>query len=533
VERAAPRYPRRVPEASAAPAFDDVVERLTAPSPLDRLAAWFGPGDEHRQTRFLILRLLGVIYAFVFLAHARESLPLFGSHGLEPAKDFLAWRASRGDDFWARPTIFWFDCSDALLRDAAWLGVALGVCVALGWANVPALAVLWILQESFVHVGQDWVSFGWEIQLCETGFLAIFLAPPLDPRPRAARPPPVAVLVLFRWLAFRIMLGAGLIKWRGDPCWKALTCLDWHFETQPLPNPLSPWFHRLPHAVHAAGVVFNFVAELAAPWLAFGPRAARRVAGAIMIAFQLTLIASGNLSFLNWLTIVPMLACLDDGVWRRLTPRRVRAWWDAAPRAPAPARGHTIAAGVLAAFVVILSIDPVANLCSKHQRMNFSYEPFALVNTYGAFGSVGDRRFELIFEGTNDPAPSDASDWRAYEFPCKPGDPNRRPCVLGPYHHRLDWQIWFAAMGDLEDEPWTANLVWKLLHNDPGARSLLANDPFPAAPPRFVRVELYRYRFAPAGARAWWVREKIGDWLPPVSADDPRLQAFLRRYGWL
>src|SRR5262245_25266595 len=182
-------------------------------------------------------------------------------------------------------------------------GLALSLLVLLGWANAILMALLWALYLSFVHIGQDWYGYGWEIQLLETGFLAVFLCPLVDGRPFPKRPPPAGVIWLYRWLIFRIMLGAGLIKLRGDPCWRDLTCLYFHYETQPIPNPLSRTFHFLPRVVLRGGALFNHVSELAAPWFAFVPwRAARHAAGAILLLFQASLILSGNLSFLNWLT---------------------------------------------------------------------------------------------------------------------------------------------------------------------------------------------------------------------------------------
>jgi hypothetical protein len=235
-----------------------------------------------------------------------------------------------------------------------------------------------------------------------------------------------------RWLAFRIMLGAGLIKLRGDPCWTALTCLDAHFETQPIPNLLSPWFHHLPHAVHAAGVVFNHVVEVGLPWFAFGPRRLRLVAGLGMLAFQGVLILSGNLAFLNWLTVVPVLALLDDDFLARCVPRRWRDRLRAISAAPRPPRrGHRIFVACIAALVAIKSVPVVENLASHHQAMNRNYDRLALVNTYGAFGSVEMERFELVIEGTRDPDPATAR-WSAYELPCKPGALDRRARPVPP-----------------------------------------------------------------------------------------------------
>jgi hypothetical protein len=489
-------------------------------------------------TRFVILRLLGVVYVVAFLVAARQALPLFGHDGLLPADRYLGRLAehfgSRGAAALEMPSLFWLGISDGALLAAAWLGVALAALVAAGFANALLLLGLWALYMSFVHVGQDWYGYGWEIQLLETGFLAVFLCPLLDARPFPRRPPPTAVIWLFRWLIVRIMLGAGLIKLRGDPCWRDLTCLYYHYETQPLPNPLSRWFHLRPHWFQKAGVVFNHVAELVAPWFVAWPRVARLAAGGVMLAFQVTLILSGNLSFLNWLTIVPILACFDDGLLRHVLPAHLVERAARAAAEAEPSRAYQAAVWGLVAVVALLSVGPVRNLLSPGQRMNTSFDRLALVNTYGAFGSVGRLRPEIVFEGTRDASPSDAGEWRAYEFPCKPGEVARRPCVVAPYQYRLDWQIWFAAMSTPENYPWTLHLVWKLLHNDPGALGLLANDPFREAPPRWIRARLYRYEFTPRDdpSGAWWTRTLVRDWLPPLSADDPRLRRFLAAHGW-
>jgi hypothetical protein len=489
-------------------------------------------------TRFVILRLLGLVYLVAFWSLANQVLPLIGAHGLLPAASFLTRLethfGSRLDAFLRVPSLFWLGAGDAALTIGAWIGVALSVLVVLGFADAIVMAALWALYLSFVHIGQDWYGYGWEIQLAETGFLAIFLCPLLDPRPFPRRPPPAPVLWLFRWLIFRIMVGAGLIKLRGDPCWRDLTCLYYHYETQPLPNPLSWRLHFLPRWVHVLGALFNHASELVAPWFVFGPRAARHVAGAVLLAFQVSLILSGNLSFLNWLTIVPVLACFDDTLLARVLPRRLVARAARAATEARPSRAQTVAAGALVALVALLSIGPVTNLLSRHQAMNTSFDSLDLVNTYGAFGSVGRERPEIVFEGTDDAVIGEGTRWREYEFPCKPGDVMRRPCVVAPYQYRLDWQIWFAAMSVPARYPWTLHLVWKLLHGDRGALGLLANDPFPDAPPRSIRARLYRYEFAPPGdpSGAWWRRTLVGEWLPPLDADDPRLLRLLDAYGW-
>jgi lipase maturation factor len=486
-------------------------------------------------TRFLILRLLGVVYLVAFLSLAQQVRPLIGHAGLLPADTFLARVAahagSRAAGLQVLPSIFWLGASDRALVGGAWLGVALSAVVVAGFANAILLVILWALYLSFVHIGQDWYGYGWEIQLCETGFLAIFLCPLLDARPFPATPPPRGVVWLLRWLIFRIMLGAGLIKLRGDRCWRELTCLYWHYETQPIPNPLSRTLHFMPHWFHRLGVLFNHLAELVAPWFVFGPRLARHAAGTVLLAFQVFLIVSGNLSFLNWLTIVPILACFDDAFFARLVPAGLAARAARARAAARPSRGQAFATGALVVVVAVLSVAPVRNLVSPRQAMNRSFDPLDLVNTYGAFGSVGRVRREIVFEGTRDAVPDEHAHWREYEFPCKPGDPHRRPCVVAPYQYRLDWQIWFAAMSTVQDYPWTLHLVEKLLRGDRAVLALLGSNPFPDAPPRWIRARLYRYRFAREGT--WWERTLVGDWLPPLSLDSAPFRRALAAYGWL
>jgi hypothetical protein len=483
------------------------------------------PEARHQLTRFLMLRLLGLVYLVAFAVFLRQGPALIGHDGLLPADLFLdevaAAYGSRAAAFWRLPSLFWLDCSDTALAVAGWTGALLSLAVVLGCTHAGVMAALWALYLSVTHVGQLFWGYAWETLLCETGFLAIFLCPLTSLRPLPARPPPPQVIWLFRWLTLRVMLGSGLIKLRSDPCWQDLTCLDFHFLTQPIPNPLSPLFHFAPGWVHVLGALFTFTAELVAPLGAFGPRAVRRACGAVIVAFQLVLILSGNLAYLNWLTLVAALACFDDAVFTRLVPARWRPAVEALAVTTEPSTSHLRVGRVLCVVVALLSIPPVLNLLSSRQRMNTSFEPFALVNSYGAFGGVGRVRHEIVLEGTHGPADGADADWRAYQLPCQPGDTDRRPCVISPYHLRLDWQIWFAAMSTADQEPWMWRLVWKLLHNDPRALGLLDRNPFPDRPPRFIRARLYRYELAPPGDPAWWRRELVGEWLPPLSADHP------------
>ncbi len=466
-----------------------------------------------------LLRALGFVYLVAFASAAMQVRGLIGRHGILPADRFLDAVAeqagSRWDGFVALPSLFWLDASDTTIALVCWAGAAMALLVVLGYCHAALLAALWVVQLSLDHVGQRWWSFGWENQLLETGFLAIFLGSTKSLRTLDLRAPPSRIpIVLMRWLVFRIMLGAGLIKLRGDPCWTELTCLEFHFETQPIPNPGGWLMHRLPAWALHGGVLFNHVAELVAPFFAFGPRRVRLVAGTVMIAFQLVLIASGNLAFLNWLTIVPCIACFDDAALRRIAPARWRRTVADADRLPPPSRARAIVCSVFAVVVAWKSLPVVVNLVSPGQAMNRSFDRLALVNTYGAFGSVDRERFELVIEGSDDEVPDDDARWHAYELPCKPGDPSRRPCQVSPWHYRLDWLMWFAALdvahtGTLERETWVIAVVEALLRGEPAVEGLFARVPFARAP-RWIRVVVYRYRFSTFGEPGWWVRERVG-----------------------
>src|ERR1041384_3780170 len=362
----------------------------------------FAAGNSYWLTRFVILRLLGFVYAVAFLVAANQLVPLIGEHGLTPATHFLnviqTQLGSRSAAMAQLPTLFWFGVSDHALMIFSWVGFALSLVVLSGYANAILLTVLWAMYMSIVHIGQIWYGYGWEIQLLETGFLSIFLCPLIDGRPFPKCRPPILVIWLFRWLGFRIMVGAGLIKMPGDSCWRDLTCLFYHYETQPIPNPISRSLHFAPAWFHKVETLWNHFVELVVPWFSFGPRTARHIASALLVVFQIFLIISGNLSFLNYLTIIPFLGCFDDTLLRHVLPGRLVRRGEQAAQNSQPSRINNGIAVALTMLVIWLSIPTVLNLASGRQLMNYSYDPLDLVNTYGAFGTVGRERDEIIFE---------------------------------------------------------------------------------------------------------------------------------------
>ena len=487
-------------------------------------------------TRFVFLRLLGFVYFFAFLSLATQVIPLLGGHGLLPAKNLIDAYGSRFDStqhaFNNLPTIFLFGINDKLLLVLAWIGVILSFIVMIGFSDSIIMFILWLLYLSYINIGQLWYSYGWEIQLLETGFLAVFLVPLLDLRPFPKHKVPVAIIWLLRWLTFRIMLGAGLIKIRGDSCWKDLTCLIYHYQTQPIPNPLSPYFHFMPVFMHKLGALFNHFVELIVPFFVFWPRLLSNIAGFLIIFFQFILIFSGNLSFLNWITIVAAVSCFDDNFLRRILPKFIVRKSDESAKKAKEYEFQKIISWIVFIIVAFLSIAVVQNLLSSNQIMNTSFNNVHLVNTYGAFGSVGKERYELILEGTNDEVINEKTEWKEYEFKYKPGNPYRKLPIIAPYQPRIDWQIWFAAFSAPEREPWLIHFIWKLLHNDKDTLSLIANNPFPDNLPKYIKIEFYKYEFAKPGTGKVWNRTYVGQWLPPISTETKGLRDFIKANRW-
>jgi hypothetical protein len=470
---------------------------------------WFSAPD-YWLGSFVLEHGVAAIYLIAFIAAAAQFRALIGEHGILPVPRFLA-----GKSFWRTPSIFHLRYSDRLFAGVSWFGAALSAAVVVGaadlvplWAAILMWLTLWVLYLSIVNVGQAWYSFGWESLLLESGFLMIFLG-----NDRVAAP--VLTLWMARLLLFRVEFGAGLIKMRGDPCWRDLTCLYYHHETQPMPGPLSWFFHHLPKPLHRIEVAGNHFAQLVVPFGLFAPQPIASAAGAIIVVTQLWLVMSGNFAWLNWVTIVLAFSAIDDSSAALLLP---------IPAHPALSPPPPWFAGLVVACavgVLFLTYWPVRNMLSSRQRMNMSFNPFHLVNTYGAFGSIGRTRREVVIEGTDEPRITAQTVWKEYEFKGKPGVVGRLPRQWAPYHLRLDWLMWFAAISPGYAQPWLTPFLQRLLRNDRAALHLLRHNPFPESPPRYVRAQLYQYRFTtPAELRrdrAWWHRALVGRYVAPMT----------------
>ncbi|MFD9651293.1 lipase maturation factor family protein [Streptomyces mirabilis] len=462
---------------------------------------WFVAPD-YWLSRLVFQRALAVVYLVAFLDAALQFRALIGERGMLPVPRFLARVAFRD-----APSVFHLRYSDRFFAAWAWAGCAVSLALIAGldqrlplWGAMVLWLVPWAMYLSIVNVGQTWYSFGWESLLLEVGFLAVFLG-------NDEVAPPVVVLFLLRWVLFRVEFGAGLIKMRGDSCWRELTCLDYHHETQPMPGPLSWFFHHLPRPFHRVEVAANHFTQLVVPVLLFTPQPIATAAASLMVLTQLWLVLSGNFAWLNWSTIVLALSAIEFPT----TP----------PHVAGPPLWYEVVVLAVATGLVALSYRPARNLISRRQVMNRSFDPLHLVNTYGAFGSVSRVRHEVVVEGTADPMPREDSDWKEYEFKGKPGDPRHWPRQYAPYHLRLDWLMWFAALSPAYAASWFTGLVERLLENDRDTLRLLRRCPFPAdTPPRYVRARLYRYRYTTwhelRETGACWHRTYVREFLPPM-----------------
>lgn len=473
--------------------------------------------------RLVLQRGLAALYLLAFVAVLDQFRPLLGERGLLPVPQFL-----RRVTFLKVPTLFHAHYDDRLLTAVALAGAGLSIVALAGWSeagpswlSVTVWLALWALYLSIVNVGQDFYGFGWESMLLEAGFFASFLGP-------SRMAPSVVPVLILRWMLFRVELGAGLIKLRHDRCWRDLTCLYFHYETQPLPNPLSWFFHRMPKQLHRFSVLFSHFVQVVAPFGLLAPQPIASVAGGLIIFHQLWLVLSGNYAWLNWLTMVLGVSALS-------LPAPV------AVALHARSVAYDTFALLLAGATIAMSVKPVLNLASSNQAMNLSYNPLHLVGTYGAFGSVTRERFEIVLEGTESEDPrSPEAKWLEYAHRAKPGSVGRMPPQVAPYHLRLDWLLWFLPFsthvyeGEVVTfgyEAWFLRLVERLLQADRPTLRLLHRDPFTGRAPRFIRARYYRYEYTGwqelRRSGAWWRRALVGDYLPPTSLVDVRRQ--LRR----
>ncbi len=446
------------------------------------------------------LRLLGFCYFCAFASLGVQIRGLVGEDGISPARRLLeaASEALGHAALWRLPTLFWLNCSDTALEAACWLGASVAVAVIAGMRHRAALAALYLLYLSLSGIGQDFLSFQWDGLLLEAGFLALVFGRT-----------PLAVW-MYRWLLFRMMFLSGSVKLLShDPNWRNLTALSYHYWTQPLPTPVAWYLAKLPEMTQKISAASVFFVELAVPFLIFAPRRLRWIGAGFLGALQILILISGNYAFFNLLTLSLCLFCFDDGIFgleRSVTFRR----------SPAGLR-------LAAAAMVLLGLGGMYETFSRAEPVGLGaverlVGPFEIANTYGLFADMTTERIEIQIQGSDD-----GVFWKDYVLPYKPGPLGRRPAWVAPYQPRLDWQMWFAALGNWRENPWFVSLMKRILDGQKPVLALFEQNPFPKAPPRYVRALAFEYRFTtPAERRAtgnWWARSPRGEYLRAISLE--------------
>jgi lipase maturation factor 1 len=493
------------------------------------------------------LRALGLIYLIAFVSLWVQVDGLIGNDGVSPINQFLpaVYQRFGSRTYSLLPTLCWFNLSNGFLHFLCGGGVLFSLLLIFGIAPAVLLTVLFALYLSLTIAGQTFLSFQWDILLLETGFLSTFFAPwRLWPRelllwpgsaiPATASPVSRSALFLLKLLLFKLMLMSGVVKLTsGDDCWWNLTALDYHYWSQPLPTVFGWWVDKSPEWFKHFSVAFCLVVEIVVPFFIWAPRRPRLVAAGLMIFLQIIIALTGNYCFFNLLTIALCLLLIDDavvGIPRSRETARERIV--SAPNASLARTGRVLPdqLGRYAAIVVIIvtlpinawliftafkpDIDWPRPIIAVYGRM----DPLRIVNSYGLFRVMTKDRDEIVIEGS-----TDGIDWLPYEFNWKPGDVMRAPGWCAAHQPRLDWQMWFAALGTPRENPWLGGLIVRLLQGSGDVSRLLAKNPFPRQPPRYIRALFYRYRFTTLREHrqtgAWWKREELREYLPTVSLD--------------
>lgn len=468
-------------------------------------------------TESLFLRLLGVVFLFAFWSLEQQILGLAGSHGIIPAAQVLeSMRAEIGPrTFLFAPSLFWANASDSWINWASRIGILVSVLLAFsGWLGQAwqrtTTGACFFLYLSLVSIGQPFTLFQWDALLLETAFLALFAGTPL-------------LVWASRFLVFRLIFESGCVKLlSGDPNWRNLRALRFHFMTQPLPNPIAWYVYQAPGWLLDTCTFLALTIELVCPWLLFFPRRVRQAGAGALILLQLLILLTGNYAFFNWLTIILCLWAFDDGNFRsvrRVLSRSVVTIQSAVRR--------QLLSAVLGGLMLLGAVQVISffaqGASAPFARIFGLLAPWQIVNSYGLFAVMTTTRPELIYEGSED-----GQTWKEYSFPYKPGDVTRPLPLVAPFQPRLDWQLWFAALdGNYQEDRWTGNLAVRLLQGDAAVLKLLERSPF-SRPPKYVRVALYDYWFTDEAERrktgAIWNRRFERLYLPAISLEQIRGQ---------
>ena len=550
------------------------------------IAQWFfGPGPRegpgHLWARWLFLRSLGLVFFSAFYSLAFQIRGLIGPEGILPAGEYLKRLGENSGHmaYWLAPTLLWLNSGPVALQVLCWSGLVASILLALNLWPRAAVAVCLVAFLSFVSAAQDFSSYQSDGMLLAAGFLCLFFAPPgLRPGLGERQPPSRASLFLLRWLWFRIYFESGLVKMlSGEPQWRDLTAMDHYYENGPLPDWIGWYAQQLPHPYQAGIALFTLVTELGLVWMLFLPRRWRIVCFFIVTPFQIGIILTANLAFLNHFVLALGVLLLDDrflrSVFARPGLRATNQKQEIAgstleiQKAGSENRSSTIetrsAAPDFGPATPNSSASPWS-LITRRWSLLFSYvslvarhaslfltaiclswisyvttallllmlapwlplpsapiealEPFRIANQYGLFAVMTRARYEIEFQGSRD-----GTAWVAYPFRYKPQDPREPPRLYAPYQPRFDWNLWFASLGHWRENMWVVRTETLLLKNSPSVLSLFAGNPFPGAPPREVRAVVWQYWFTDLTTKRatglWWRRELRGLYAPALERE--------------
>lgn len=456
----------------------------------------FSP-DSYTIAILLFFRLLGLVYFFAFGAFIFQIKGLIGENGILPLKKHLGFIQEFYPNKYLRlvPTLFWFNCGDRALMCGVWLGIVLSILLMLGIYPAPILLLLYVLYLSIVNAGQDFLSFGWEGFLLEITVNAFFLSLTANPN--------LYVWISLNLVLFRFHFQGGIVKLLSkDINWRNLTGVFFHYQSQPLPNAIAWYAYKLPLWFHKFSTFLMLVVEIIVPFAMLGPDWMRLLVFLAFVGLQWGIWFTGNFSYLNHLTVVLSVILVAN----------IYLPWFEAP-AVEPSSWILYAFCTLAGYCLIIL---QAIQLWEHFAPNPLFErwlkvlyPFHITNRYGIFAVMTTKRYEIIFEGSDD-----NQDWKEYGFYFKPGDVGQRPRRISPYQPRLDWQAWFLPFGSPDDNPWLAQFTYHLLKGTPEVLKLIRTNPFSSSPPRYVRTVMYDYIFTTYEERkktgAWWKRKLMG-----------------------
>jgi hypothetical protein len=524
--------------------------------------------------RWIFLRALAAIYFFAFLALYFQIKGLIGPDGILPAQNFLAAvaRQTGSSRFWYAPTLFWFSSSAHAMMVVVWIGLIASVIAFLNvWPRL-CFFLCFVCFLSFVTAAGDFSSYQSDGMLLEAGFLALFFTPGgIWPGWGIQSPPPRAALFLLLWEWFRIYFESGIVKLlSGDPEWRHLTAMDEYYQNGPLPTWIGWYVEHLPHWFHVATAGGTLVMELAIVWMLFLPRRVRLICFCIVTPWEIGVILTANYAFLNYLVLALGFLLLDDRSLFSWIPARLRdplehvepgpaaateerlssvagtderyaartfepvsQDLDPEPERPAPPailRGlaphlKAIRVAVVAALLTWIAYATTGELL----RMPWpdfplftppitTLEPFRIANQYGLFAVMTRGRYEIEFQGSND-----GQTWTPYLFLHKPQALNEAPGLYAPYQPRFDWNLWFASLTDFQQAEIVPLTEERLLDNDPDVLALFRSNPFPKAPPRYVKAVLWQYWFTSLDEKRetgnWWRRNFIGLYAPVITLD--------------